>query len=191
MNSGIRTFVCIVLLGGLVAAWYYFMFQPLSQEIAGIQEETKIKREKLETLRTAAAGVRDLPAEIDKLKQALSMFEAKLPDAQETDKVFGEVWQIAQKDGLNVKTVRPMEVINGNDYSEQPIKLTIVGQFGDPKHPERGGLYPFLKAVEEMNRVTRISEMTMSTEPRADAPLTAELTLSIFFGQRAKVASAQ
>jgi type IV pilus assembly protein PilO len=178
MQFGPRTFICIVLLLGLLAASYTFLFKPTAEEIHRLADEKHAKEEKLATLRNAAAGVKDLPAEIDKLRKAITFFESKLPEEKEMDKVLREVWQIAEKNGLTTKSVRTLKPVLGNDYSEQPMRMVITGPFG--------GYYNFLKDVEALPRITRISEMSLSKDPKTEGQIGAEFTLTIFFDSKNK-----
>jgi Tfp pilus assembly protein PilO len=79
-----------------------------------------------------------------------------------------------------------MKPILGNDYSEQPIRMTITGTWN--------GFYSFLRSVESLQRLTRISEMSLNKDMKDNGALTAEFTLSIFFdssGRGRQVAEAQ
>lgn len=178
MQFGPRVVLCLVMLLGLLAAAYHYTFEPMSERIADIKQETQVKREKLATLRTAAAGVQDLPTEIEKLRKAISFFEGKLPEEKEMDKVLREVWQIAEKNGLTTRSVRSMKPVLGADYSEQPIRMVIAGPFG--------GYYNFLKGVEALPRITRISEMSVNKDTKTEGQVAAELVLTIFFDSAAK-----
>ncbi len=173
MQSGSRIFICFVLLLGLLFASYYCMFQPMSQEIVRIKQDTQDKQEKLVSLRTVVEKKRDLPAEIDKLRKAITLFENRLPEEKEMDKVFREVSQIAEKNGLVTKSVRTLKTVLNTDYNEQPMRMTITGTWN--------GFYTFLRTVEGLDRLTQISEMSLNKDLKADGALTAEFTLTIFF----------
>jgi type IV pilus assembly protein PilO len=165
--------VFAVLLMALPVASYVLMFKPRDAEIKLAEEDIRARRDKLAALKQATAEVKDLPQEIEKLRKAISFFEGKLPEEKEMDKVLGEVWQIAEKNGLNTKSVRTMKAIPGDSYSEQPIRMVIVGSFG--------GFYTFLRSVEQLPRITRISEMTMEKDPKVEGQMTADLVLTIYF----------
>jgi type IV pilus assembly protein PilO len=186
MQFGARTFTCIILLAGLVAAAYFYVFKPMGDYNMALQTQTRDKQEKLASLHNAEDKKRDLPGEIAKLKTGISMFESKLPEERELDKAWRDVWQIAETNGLSTKSVRTMKPILGNDYSEQPIRMTITGTWN--------GFYSFLRSVEGLQRLTRISEMSLNKDMKDNGALTAEFTLSIFFdssGRGRQVAEAQ
>jgi type IV pilus assembly protein PilO len=178
MQTGSRIVAYVVLLLATLGASYYYMVKPMAEHNADLRSQTQKKLEKLSTLRTAAAGVQDLPAEIDKLRKAIAFFEGKLPEEKEMDKVLREVWQIAERNGLSTKSVRSLKAVPNNDYNEQPIRMVMAGPFG--------GYYNFLKDVEALPRITRISEMSLNKDPKSEGQVTAELTLTIFFDSSAR-----
>jgi Tfp pilus assembly protein PilO len=118
--------VFAVLLMALPVASYILMFKPRDAEIKLAEADIRARRDKLAALKQATSEVKDLPEEIEKLRKAIAFFEGKLPEEKEMDKVLGEVWQIAEKNGLNTKSVRTMKAIPGDNYSEQPIRMVIV-----------------------------------------------------------------
>jgi len=173
MQWGPRTLIFLVLLLALPVAAYFCMFQPQQEKLKLAQAEIKAKREKLVALEHATAEVKNLPGEIEKLRKAVSFFESKLPEEKEMDKVLREIWQIAEKNGLNVKSVRSLKAVWGADYSEQPIRMLIVGQFGS--------FYSYLRSVEQLPRITRVSDMTLDKDPKIEGQMSAEFTLTVYF----------
>ncbi len=66
-----------------------------------------------------------------------------------------------------------MKAIPSVSYSEQPIRMVISGPFG--------GFYNFLRSVEGLPRITRISEMTLEKDPKVEGQMTADFVLTIYF----------
>ena len=69
----------VVMLLGTLWASYYYMFKPRSERIADIRNQTQQKARETHDAAQGAAGVQDLPAEIDKLRKAISFFEGNCP----------------------------------------------------------------------------------------------------------------
>lgn len=173
MQLSPRTLIFIVLLMALPLASYYLMFSPLNNEKLKAEVETREKLDKLSALSKAEAESPNLQTEIDKLQKAIVFFENKLPKEKEMDTVLHEIWQQAEKNGLNVKSVRNMSVKNGQNYSEQPIRMVIIGP--------ATGFYKFLRSVEQLPRITRIGEMTIEGDPKGDGTIITDMVLTIFF----------
>jgi len=187
MRFGLREAVFVLLLLGMPAAAYFFVFEPRNQQIAEARQEVAQKQAKLNELEKATKSIDDLGAEIDELKQAISFVEQQLPAQREVDVILREVWELAAEHKLRPESVRPDKVVPQSHYTELPIKLVIVGDFD--------GFYEFLLALEDLPRITRLPQMKLqklSGPDVEDGAMKADLVLSIFFeGRRAQTASAQ
>jgi type IV pilus assembly protein PilO len=184
MQFGPRTLLFVVLLLAMPIAAYMLMFKPLNLEKENAIRETASKEQKLTDLASAMARTKDLSAEIESLKKAISLLESRLPEEKEMDRVLQEVWEKAKANKLNVKSVRNAKSIVGANYSEQPIKMVIEGPFP--------GFYKFLADVEALPRLTKINEMKIDADQKNNGAITAELTMTIYFEANSeKVAVAQ
>jgi type IV pilus assembly protein PilO len=182
MKLGAREllFFCVML--GLLGSSYYFVFSRVNlkrqQHMADIRDKTK----SLENLRRAEAGIDDLTAKIGDLQKAIDFFESKLPQEKEFDKILKEVTQLADANSLTTKTVRSLKSERFAGYSEQPIQMTMTGNFN--------GFYSFLLQLEKLPRITRVLHMSMTKVPEHDGEMQAQLTMSIFFAPESARASA-
>lgn len=186
MRFGLREAMFVLLLLGMPAAAYFFVFEPRNVQIAEAREEVRQKQAKLQKLEQHTRSIEDLGAEIDELKAAISFVEQQLPAQREVDVILKEVWELAAKHKLRPESVRPDKVVPQSHYTELPIKLVIVGDFD--------GFYQFMLDLEDLPRITRMPEMKLKklTGPQAeDGAMKADVVLSIFFeGNRARTASA-
>jgi Tfp pilus assembly protein PilO len=107
------------------------------------------------------------------LKQAILFFESKLPQEKEIDKILKEVWQLAEQNALQAKTIKTLKTERAANYSEQPIEMVLAGDFN--------GFYSFLLQLEKLPRITRITNMNLSKITEKEGTMQARLTLSIFF----------
>ena len=100
------------------------------------------------------------------------------------DKILKEVWQMAEANSLTTRTVKTQKSERGPSYSEQPITMTLAGDFT--------GFYSFLLQLEKLPRITRLTQMKLEKINERDGEMTAQLTLSIFFepDQASNVAAA-
>ena len=181
MRFGPREAMFILLLLGMPAAAYFFVFEPRNQQIAEAQAEIVAKQAKLRELEKHTDSIDDLGAEIDELKAAIGFVEQQLPAQREVDVILREVWELAAKHKLRPESVRPDKVVQQTHYTELPIKLVIVGDFD--------GFYQFMLAVEDLPRITRMPEMKLEKitgREAEDGAMKANVVLSIFFeGERA------
>jgi Tfp pilus assembly protein PilO len=174
MKSGVGQLLFAVLMLGLLAASYFFVFQPASAKRAARQAEISEKRKVLTDLRQATAGVKDWEIKLTELGDAIKFFESKLPQEKEVDKLLKEVWQLAEANHLQTRTIKTLKAQRFAGYSEQPIQVSLSGEF-------KPGFYSFLLQLEKLARITRVGQMKLEKINARDGEMQAQLTLSIFF----------
>jgi type IV pilus assembly protein PilO len=184
MQLGPRTLFLFVLLLALPAASYQWLFKPLDQKVALAKADIAERRQKLQDVAKKMSDAKELASEVEELKKALDFCESKLPAEKDYNQVFDEVSKLAVKHGLTSKSVRLLKVVQGTDYSEQPIKMVLTGSF-------QKGFYPFLAQVERLQRLTRIDELKIQADDKIPGQATVEMVLTIYFDAARKVAVAQ
>ena len=173
MKLGLREFLFVALILGLLGCAWHFGFRRMAEKQAAKQAQVRQKEAVLENLRAATAAAGNVAKKTEELKQAVAFFEGKLPPEKEIDKVLREVWQTAEANRLRTeafKTLRPGREAN---YSEQPIHMKLTGDFD--------GFYQFLLQLEKLPRITRVTKMDLSKIDARDGEMQADVTMSIFF----------
>jgi len=173
MRFGIRELVFVLMLVAMGAASYIFVIEPRNSRTAEVLRETTVKNEKLQQLDVAMQGMSDIGREIDKLTEAISGFEQKLPASRETEVIVKQVWEMAMKQGLTSKSIRPDKPIISASYAELPIRMVITGDFD--------GFYSFLLDLEKLRRITRMQDMKIEKLRDAEGQMQANVVLSIYF----------
>ena len=173
MKFGIREVIFVIVMLGLLGSTNYFVFSKANKKKAALLEDIHQKQAALGNLQQATAGIDDLNHKIDELQKAITFFESKLPQEKEIDKILKEVWQMAEANQLTTKTIKTMKAQRGPNYSEQPIQLSLSGDFN--------GFYAFLLQLEKLQRITRITDMNLTKISDRDGEMQAQMTLSIFF----------
>jgi len=173
MKFGFRELILVCAMIGLLACAYFFVFSKANAKRADLQREIESKRKALGNLTQATAGIDDLGRKIDELQRAITFFESKLPQEKEIDKILKEVSQMADANSLQTRTVKMLKSERGSSYSEQPIQLSLSGDFN--------GYYAFLLQLEKLQRITRVTQMKLEKIDERDGEMQAQMTLSIFF----------
>jgi type IV pilus assembly protein PilO len=158
---------------GLLASTYFFVFAKANQKRESLRRDILTKQSALGELRQSTAGVEDLNRRIKDLQDAILYFESKLPQEKEFDKILKEVSQMAEANSLSTKTVRTLKSERFASYSEQPIQMSLSGNFN--------GFYLFLQQLEKLPRITRVTNMQLQKINERDGEMQASLTLSIYF----------
>ena len=173
MKFGIREIIFVVVMLGLLGSTNYFVFSKSNERKVKLQAEMRDKQSKLSNLQQATAGISDLDRKIDDLQQAISFFESKLPQQKDIEDILKEVSQMSETNNLVTRTVKTLPSEKGPNYSEQPIQLSLAGDFN--------GFYSFLLQLEKLQRITRVTQMDLQKINDRDGEMQARLTLSIFF----------
>jgi len=182
MKIGFREIIFLTLMAGLLAVAFLF-FKKSDKKRVDLLTEIRKEQAALTNLRTATAGIADLGKKLDELQQAITFFESKLPAEKEMDKILKEVWQMAESNNLTTKKVQTMRSDRSSNFSEQPIQLSLSGDFN--------GYYSFLLQLEKLPRLTRITDMKLAKISDRDGEMTAQMTMSIFFEPETAAASAR
>src|SRR5205085_4666293 len=129
MKLGFREllFVCVML--GLLACSYLFVFNKVNTKRAALMADMQAKQRALANLRQSTAGIEDMNHKIEDLQKAIDFFDSKLPQEREVDKILKEVWQLAEANALRTKTVKTLKNERFAGYSEQPIQMSLSGDF--------------------------------------------------------------
>lgn len=173
MRFGLREMIFILVLLAMPVAAYIFVFEPRNAQIVELRREIQQKQQKLAQLEAATKSINDLGQEIDRLSEAVTLFEQKLPQEREVEVILKEIWELAAKHKLTPKSVRTDKPVVSPTCAELPIRLVIQGDFD--------GYYSFLLDLEKLRRITRNPQMVLRKETKAEGAMTADMVLSIFF----------
>jgi Tfp pilus assembly protein PilO len=173
MKLGMRELIFGVVMLGLLASSYFLVFNKANAKRVALEADIDRKQKALSDLQRARVGIDDLKQKIDELQQAITFFEGKLPESREMDKVLEDVTKLARDNGLEQKTFKTGKSQRAANYSEQPIEMTLAGDFE--------GFYVYLQQLERFERLTRVTKMDLTKMNDRDGAMEAKVTLSIFF----------
>ncbi|MBT8484283.1 MAG: type 4a pilus biogenesis protein PilO [Phycisphaerales bacterium] len=182
MTFGLREAIFLIVLLAVPTVSLFYVFKPRNEDIREALHEITVKQTRLDKLEEVTAKIDDIGLAIEEGRDSIAMIEAKLPSDQDVEGIMEQVWQIAARNRLTVKSVKSEKMAPAAQYRELPLKMIVEGEFD--------GFYQFLLELENLERITRIHEMSLDRASahaagrRADlAPgaMTAEFTLSIYF----------
>ena len=173
MKSHVRKTIFFILLVGISYFAYAYMIKPANRHLTQQKLALENKLQKLSELENASVAVSDLGEQLEELERAVTFFESKLPPESQIDRVLEQITVIAQKQGLQPKTILSLKRKNCNGYIEQPLRMELYGNFSS--------YYSFLLALERLDRITRIRELELKKDPTEEGVATANFIVSIFF----------
>lgn len=173
MNGKFKKAIFYFALIGLTILSYQFMIRPANKALAAQQARIQTKSEKIAEFDKAVEAAYDLNAQLQQLQQAVDFFESKLPPTSEIYRVLEQVTLIAQKQGLQPKTIRTLVAKSNSGYIEQPLKLEVEGDFSS--------FYSFLLELEKLPRIMKIRSLDLKKVKDRDGGVSADFTVSVFF----------
>jgi len=174
MSSSAKNALFFALLVGLAIVGYRFMIRPSNKQLAAAKQRVQAKLARLSEFEKATAKAQDINRQMAQVDQALAFFESKLPPTSQIHKVLEQITLIAQRQGLDPKSIRTLARKDGSAYVEQPLSLQLQGNFN--------AFYSFLLELERLPRIMKVSKMDL-VKPRDQRAgvITADLVISIFF----------
>lgn len=173
MTSNSRKLIFFILLIALAYVSYAYMIKPANGNLAKVKIEVDQKKAKLLELEKATAAASDLSTQLEKVEDAISVFESKLPPSSEISTVLENITKISLAHGLTPKTIRTLAQKNNHGYVEQPLKMELHGNFNS--------YYSFLLELEKLDRITKIRELSLKKTSKQEGQTAATFVVSIFF----------
>ncbi len=174
MKIGLREIIFFKLMLGLLLASYFFGFKRMNEKRLGYEQEITVKQQRLADLARASRDIADMSDRLKKLEQAITIFEKKLPEEQEVDTILNHVTTLVERHKLYSKSFKPNpKVVVGPNFRERQIELTLSGNFF--------GYYAFLRDIERIERIIKITDMKLTRIDEHDGQTQAVVKLSIFF----------
>jgi len=173
MSSTARKSVFFSLLIGLAVVGYHVMIRPANKQLAASKQRVEGKLSNLSDFEKAAATAKDLSKQMAQVDEAILFFESKLPPTSEIHKVLEQVTVIAQKQGLETKTIRALNRKDASGYLELPLRMELEGNFN--------AFYSFLLEMEKLPRIMKIRKLDISKKKQSEGEIAADFVVSIFF----------
>jgi type IV pilus assembly protein PilO len=173
MTGNFRKMVFFVLLVGVAVIGYQYMIKPANQHLAEVKSRLDTKVAQLAKFQQATAAAEDLTKQLEELQGAIGFFESRLPPKSQIHEVLEQVTVIAQKEGLEPKTIRTLKEKDNSGYIEQPLKMELVGNFSS--------FYSFLLELENLPRIMKIRELELEKQKTGEGRIAADFIVSIFF----------
>ncbi len=176
MKFGLRELLFFGLLAAIPIGSWLWIFKPANANWVEHREKFNQQQTKLEELTQALQKIDDLNAEVEKLAEAVEFFENKLPQQHEIHKVLEDVTKIADSQKLETRLFKTNKTKPFSVYNEQPIEMELYGNFES--------FYQFLLELEQMPRITKISEMEIEKDQNVPGAMTVKFTLSIYYDNK-------
>lgn len=183
MNPAVKQITFLGVLLAVPVSSYFLVFQPQNDAIEAAERTIKERQTSLERLRAATAQSADLEKANTEMHEAISNLENRLPSGKDLDSVLSNVADIAAGEGLELQQFKKLtKVIQAGLATEQPLELKIRGDFD--------AFYRFLLRLEQLPRITRLTDMKLLRDDGSDGHVSVTCTLSIYYQPETTTAAA-
>jgi type IV pilus assembly protein PilO len=180
MKLGLRELIFFKLMLGLLLGAYFFGIKRMDAKRQSYEKEITVKQQRLTELSRATRDIDDVAGKLVSLEEGIRFFSTKLPHEQEVDDILNKVTALMEKHGLKSHTFKPNpKTLAGTNFSEKQIEMTLSGDFF--------GYYAFLRELERLPRIIKLTDMKLSKIDDADGQMDAVMKLSVFFDPAAAV----
>jgi Tfp pilus assembly protein PilO len=164
----------LVLVGGGI---YLFGIHPANAELDRVHLQYASAKNELEQDQDRAKNLPAVQLEIDQLRRRVERFDKKLPRQQDLASFINDVTHISQEASLRKLSWHLDSKPRRTDqFTELPIQFTFEGDF-------QTGVVEFLRGTEDMQRLTRVRKLDITTSDARDGQVKAQLTMNIYFGE--------
>ena len=173
MRFGARELIFLAVMVGLLGSSYFLVFARTNATRQQKEQELATKHKALAELSQSTSGIADFKNRIAEIQRAIDFFDSKFPQEREFDAILKEVSEMVTRNSLTTKTVRTLKAERGGAYSEQPIQMTMTGDFD--------GFYQFLSDLQTLPRITRVTQLNLQKISDRDGQMSATMTIIIYF----------
>ena len=174
MSSSLRQILFFVVLLALPVSSYFVVFAPVNAKIEQGKKEIEHKRAMLDKLREATSQTDDLQRANEQVKQAIDAIQARLPSGKEMDMVLRQVSTLAGQNDLKVPQFKKNDKnVPAGLAFEQPMDIEITGDFY--------GFYKFLLDLEQLPRITRLTDLSIVRSDKVDGEMKTKFVLSVYY----------
>jgi type IV pilus assembly protein PilO len=144
----------------LVAAYWYFLYNPKAAELAVTQAhvDSLDKRNQQARADIAQGSLQKLRAQSAEYDQSLKVMRQLVPRSNEVPALLEDISTAARRVGLDLATVEPMPVLPGEQFDTYRYKLAVTGGY----HP----VGQFLSNVGSLNRIIAPVTLAIKLHPQ-------------------------
>lgn len=145
----------------VVALYWYFLYKPKAQELSvtQIHVDSLDKKNQQAKADIATGSLQKLRAQSAEYEQSLKVMRQLVPRSNEVPALLEDISTAARRVGLDLATVEPMPVLQGEQFDTYRYKLAVIGGY----HP----VGQFLSNVGSLNRIIAPVTMAIKLHPAA------------------------
>ena len=140
----------------VTALWWMFVISPTNTKISDAQEEQQSAEDNEVLLRTQLSRLKKIQENELTYRSAIGALEAAIPPTPQMPALIDTLAELAEASGVEWESGtygNPVEV-EGEDYFEIPVSLTVQGQFFE--------VLGYLYGIADLERIVRVDAISLS-----------------------------
>jgi type IV pilus assembly protein PilO len=113
----------------MAVLYWYFLYQPYSEEIETLQEKITAKRQTVEKHKRITAKLDTFKAQVSDLEAKLHVLLRELPESREIPGMIRQISDLGVRTGLQISLIKPQPEQRKEFYAEIPIQVRVKGQY--------------------------------------------------------------
>ena len=153
-----RTGLILGVLGMLfvTALWWFFVISPTNTKISEAQDQLQSEEDNEVLLQTQLLRIKKIQESELTYRSAIGALDAAIPSMPQMPALIDTLAELAEDSGVQWDSGtygNPVEV-EGEDYFEIPVSLTVQGQFFE--------VLGYLYGIADLERIVRIDAVSLS-----------------------------
>ena len=168
------SWVVIVPLAVIAAAYVWFFYLPGSRAIDELREQVKTKQSYIDEAATLNDALRKENQELEEAKKYVAARQQRIPEEKDLGVAFGKVHETANKARVRITKFDPQAPVVYERLRRVPVTVGCTGSFAQ--------VHEFLRTLEEMPLTIWVESIRMEKDQKSGRDVTCELSLGIFAG---------
>ncbi|HEV2293495.1 MAG TPA: type 4a pilus biogenesis protein PilO [Tepidisphaeraceae bacterium] len=160
----------------LCAAFYLFVYRPGTARQHELRAQIDLKTREIESNRRETSIRNTLQLEVDELHRRLARFDKQLPRQVEWGQFLNDITLLRDQAGLRDCHIIPTGAKPNDLFVEFPIHVKFEGDFLS--------VFSFLRQMEQMQRLTRVRDLSMRTKRPGSGVVDVSLSMNIYYTER-------
>ncbi len=160
----------------LVAAFYLFGYRPTTGRMSELRAQIETKARELESNQVRTKVRPEVEQMVNDKRRMLARFDKQLPRHVEWGQFLNDITVLRDQAGLRDCHIIPTGAKPNDLFVEFPINVKFQGDFLS--------VFSFLRQMEQMQRLTRVRDLTVRTRQPGSGVVDVSLSMNIYYTEK-------
>ncbi|HBR98420.1 MAG TPA: pilus assembly protein PilO [Gammaproteobacteria bacterium] len=175
--NAVKALVVIVVSVVVAAAGFWFLVQPMNDQLHASQQKETQLRTKFDSEQSKAANREAYVEQLSQMKKTFNVMLRQLPNKTDIESLLVDLSQTSVASGLDVEYFKPEQEVAREFYAEYPIKISVTGSYHE--------FGSFISGLSALPRIVTLRDIQIDNEKNnrgnssGDAGNTSDLTMDL------------